>query len=58
MPPPQSANEVKAAIAAAACSGDSYRIVQQQPQWCAGFAGGEGVEGQAGCDGDLFGAWR
>jgi hypothetical protein len=54
MPPPQSANKVKAAIAAAAGSGDSHRIVQQQHQRRAGFAGGEGVEGQAGCDGDLF----
>ncbi len=49
MPPPQSVNEVKAAIAAAARSDGSLRIVQQQqPQRRAGFAGGEGVEGQAG----------
>ena len=37
MPPPQSADEVKAAIAAG-----------RQHQRRAGFAGGEGVEGQAG----------
>ena len=48
MPPPQSVNEVKAAIAAAARSDGSLRIVHQQPQRRAGFAGGEGVEGQAG----------
>ena len=47
MPSPQSANEMKAAIAAAARSDDSHRIVQQRPQRRAGFAGGEGVEGQA-----------
>ena len=55
MPSPQSANEMKAAIAAAARSDGSRRIVQQQHRRCAGFAGGKGVEGQAGCDGDLFG---
>jgi len=43
-----SASEVKAAIAAAARSDDSHRIVQQQPQRRARFAGGEGVVGQAG----------
>ncbi len=48
MPPPQSVNKVKAAIAAARRSDDSHRIVHQQPQRRAGFAGGEGVEGQAG----------
>jgi len=48
MPPPQSVNKVKAAIAAARRSDDSRRIVHQQPQRRAGFAGGEGVEGQAG----------
>ena len=48
MPSPQSANEVKAAIAPAVNSGDSHRVVQQQHQRRAGFAGGEGVEGQAG----------
>ena len=53
MPSPQSA--VKAAITPAVSSGDSHRIVQQPHQRRAGFAGGEGVEGQAGCDGDLFG---
>ena len=41
MPSPQSANEMKAAIAAAARSGGSRRIVQQH-QRCAGFVGGEG----------------
>jgi hypothetical protein len=45
LPPPQSANEVTAAIAAAVRSG-------------AGFAGGEGVEGSGGSDGDLFGIGR
>jgi hypothetical protein len=54
MPSPQSANEMKAVIAAAARSDGSRRIVQQH-QRCAGFVGGEGVEGQAGRDGDLYG---
>jgi len=38
MPPPQSVNKVKAAIAAARRSDDSHRIVHQQPQRRAGFA--------------------
>lgn len=55
MPPPQSVNEVKAAIAAAARSDGSLRIVQQQqPQRRAGFAGGEGVEGEGGGGSDFF----
>ena len=35
------------AVAQAARSDDSHRIVQQRPQRRAGFGGGEGVEGQA-----------
>ena len=35
------------AVAPAARSDDSHRIVQQRPQRRAGFGGGEGVEGQA-----------
>ena len=58
MPPPQSANEVKAAIAPAVGSDDSHRIVQQQPQRCAGFAGGEGVVGQAGAMVICSRAWK
>ena len=54
MPPPQSA--VKTAIVGAARSDDSHRIVQ--PQRRAGFAGGEGVEGQAGAMVICSRAWK